>query len=294
MKSIIITTVFASVLLVTACSGDERGFDASGHFETTEIKVFAENPGRLIEFSIEAGDILEKGQIVGQVDTSSIKLQINQVKASIYAARSKIPGIDSQANVVEKEIEIIEKEIERLEGLVGAGAASHKQLDDLVNQREILKARLVTFTTQEEAVIAETRVLEAKLDLYRDQVSKSLIKAPVTGTVLECFTSETELVSPGKLLFTIADLKEMELKAYVSGKQLSSIELGQKVTVRIDWEDEGYREYPGKIKWIASEAEFTPKIIQTKEERVNLVYSVKILVQNDGKIKIGMPGEVIF
>jgi HlyD family secretion protein len=162
------------------------------------------------------------------------------------------------------------------------------------NQKEVATARLATFKTQIDAVKAETNVLRAKLDLYNDQMEKSVIKAPLDGTVLERFANKSELVTPGKLLFTMADLDNMELKAYVSGEQLSQIELDQNATIRIDWEEGSYREYPGKISWISSEAEFTPKIIQTKEERVNLVYSIKLIVKNDGKIKIGMPGEVIF
>lgn len=294
MKSINLLAMICSIAFVSSCSGDNDDFDAFGHFETTEINVFAENPGQLIEFIVEPGMILNKDQVVGLIDTSSIALNIKQVEASIKAAMAGIPGILSQERVVQKEIEIMNGEIGRLEGLVSGGAASRKQLDDMVNQKEVATARLMTFKTQIDAVRAETGVLKAKLDLYNDQLEKSVIKAPLDGTVLERFTSKSELVTPGKLLFTMADLNNMELKAYVSGEQLSQIEAGQEARVRIDWEEGSYREYSGKIIWISSEAEFTPKIIQTKEERVNLVYAIRIFVRNDGKIKIGMPGEVIF
>ena len=294
MKNIKYIPLLLSIIILSSCGGEEQEFDANGHFETTEIKVYAENPGRLVFFSPETGSMLEKGQLIGLVDTTSIYLKKEQASAQIKAALAKIPGIRAQKNVVAKEIGGLEFEKSRISKLVKDGAATQKQLDDLNHAIDIAYARLETFDSQVQSVRAEKNVIETQLSLYNDQISRSAIKAPITGLVLEKYIQESELVSPGRILFSMASVTNMELKAYISGVQLSQVEIGQIVKVRIDWTNEEYREYSGTITWISDEAEFTPKIIQTKEERVNLVYAFKIQVKNDGKIKIGMPGEVIF
>ncbi len=294
MKKIKYFSVLASMILLSFCARVEPEFDANGHFETTEILVSAENPGRLIFFELEPGTQVERGQLVGMVDTMPLSLKKDQVKSQVHAALVKIPGIIAQKNVVAKEIEALEFEKNRLSSLVTDGAATQKQLDDLVHTIDIAMARLKTFDTQIQSVRAESQVLEAQLNLYDDQISRSAVLAPIDGLVLERYVRESELVSPGKILFSIAATESMELKAYISGAQLSQVEIGQSVKVRIDWGENQSREYQGTISWVADEAEFTPKIIQTRDERVNLVYAIKIQVKNDGKIKIGMPGEVIF
>ncbi len=287
-------SILAGIILLTSCGKEEQGFDANGHFETKEILVSAENPGRLVFFSIETGAKVKKGQFVGLVDTTALFLKKQQVKAQVKAALVKIPGIIAQKNVVEEEIKALDFEIVRMSSLVREQAATQKQLDDLVHAKDIAMARLKTFDSQTQSVRAERGVLEAQLKLYDDQIRRSAIEVPIDGLVLERYVRESELLSPGKILFSIAATADMELKTYISGAQLSEVEIGQEVKVRIDWGENDYREYPGTISWVSGEAEFTPKVIQTKDERVNLVYAMKIQVKNDGKIKIGMPGEVIF
>jgi len=294
MKRFRYLAIITAIILLSFCARNEKEFDANGHFETTEYLVSGENPGRLVFFSVEPGMNLKKEQIVGVVDTMALTLRKEQVVAQINAALAKIPGIKSQKSVVEKEVESIEFELDRVNKLVNNNAVPRKQFDDLIHKIGIAKARLKTFDAQIQSVMAETEVMKAQLNLYNDQISRSAIKAPVDGLVLERYARESEMVSAGKILFSMAATKTMELKAYISGAQLSQIEIGQDVKIRIDWGEEEYREYPGKISWVSDEAEFTPKIIQTHDERVNLVYAIKILVENDGKIKIGMPGEVIF
>ena len=284
----------AIMILLTFCAKPGEEYDANGHFETREVLVSSENSGRLVSFIIEAGMTVNKGQVVGMVDTMALFLNKEQVNARVEAAMLKIPGIKAQKNVVVKEIEALDFEISRVASLVKNKAATQKQLDDLHHTRSVANARLEAFETQIMSVKAEVRVLEAQLDLLNEQISRSAIKAPIDGLVLERYARESEIVSPGKILFSVASTSKMELKAYISGSQLSMVEIGQTVKVRIDWEETDYREYRGIITWVADEAEFTPKIIQTKEERVNLVYAIKIQVENDGKIKIGMPGEAIF
>lgn len=294
MRLIRYISISGFIIFFTFCGRDQEAFDAFGHFETEETNVYAENPGRLIDFNVEAGMIVDSGYLAGLVDTSGLILQKKQVFAQIRSAEQKIPGIMAQKNVVEREISAMDFEISRLKRLVESGAATQKQLDDLQNKKMVAEARLVTFDKQVQSVKAEIGVLKAQIEIIEDQVGRSLIKSPFKGTILETFVKESELVSPGKVLFSLAGMESMTLKAYVSGNQLSQIELGQDVKIRIDWQDDTYREYSGSIFWISDEAEFTPKIIQTKEERVHLVYAIKIRVKNDGKLKIGMPGEVIF
>ncbi len=294
MKYIKYYSILSGLMFLTFCGKVEKDFDANGHFETTEIHIYAENPGRLVYFSPESGTVLKKDQLVGLIDTTAFNLQKEQAKARIDAALVQIPGVAAQKNVVVKEIETMDFEINRISKLVKDGAATQKNLDDLVNKKKVAIARMNTFDHQIKSIRAETNVINSQIELIDNQIEHSKINAPIDGLVLERFASESELVAPGKILFSMAAVDEMDLKAYVSGAQLSSIALGQSVTVRIDWEESDYMEYQGIISWVSAEAEFTPKIIQTKEERVNLVYAIKIRVKNDGKIKIGMPGEVIF
>ncbi len=294
MKYLKFYPVFLIAIMLTNCKNTEPTFDANGHFETKEIHVFAENSGRLVSFLADAGDRLAKDQAVGMVDTTTLYLQKQQAEAGIGAALVKIPGVKAQKEVVAKEIASLDFEISRISRLVKDGAATQKNLDDLLNRKEVAIARLNTFDYQIRSIYSETNVIKAQIALIDSQIERSQIKAPISGLVLERFVSESELVGPGKILFSMAAVDEMELKAYVSGSQLSGLVIGQELTVRIDWNEADYKEYKGTINWISGEAEFTPKIIQTKEERVNLVYAIKIKVKNDGNLKIGMPGEVVF
>ena len=200
----------------------------------------------------------------------------------------------AQIDVLNEQKKNIEVEKERVEKLLKDGAATQKQLDDITGGINVINSQMNSIKTQNSTVLSELEVLNVQIDQINDQIKKSYIKSPINGTVVEKYIEESEVATPGKNLFKIADLNKIELKAYVSGDQIGAIKLGQKVKVIFDKNKDENTETEGIVSCIASQAEFTPKIIQTKEERVNLVYAVKISVMNDGSIKIGMPGEVVF
>jgi membrane fusion protein YbhG len=281
-------------ILLAACSGNDNKSDAYGNFEAKEVIISAETQGKIIEFKAEEGQKLEKDQIVGIIDTISLSIQKEQLLAQKQAVASKINSIKAQIAVQEEQRSILSTEKDRIEKLYKDNAATQQQYDDINGKYDILEKQIAVTKTQIISVSKEIKVIDSQVKLLNEQISRAIIKNPIDGVLLEKYLEENEIAIPGKALYKVAGMDEIELRVYISGSQLPNIQIGQKVRVFIDKDDEANQEYEGVVFWISDQAEFTPKIIQTKEERVNMVYAVKIRVKNDGKIKIGMPGEVMF
>jgi len=296
-KLLNIAFILASVLLF-GCSNGNGDFDATGTFESEEIIVSSEAMGKLVMLQVEEGMQLEQNQIVGIVDTTQLHLKKKQLLSSITAVLSKQPDISAQLAALQKQIETTEVEKKRIENLVKLDAATTKQLDDVNSQLEVLKKQYAatksSLTITKQGLQSETLPLIAQVEQIEDQIKKSYIINPIDGTVLARYANQDEITSNGKALYKIANLSEMTLRAYVDGDQLGQIKLGQKVKVYIDKGEGEQKEMSGEIYWVSSKAEFTPKTIQTKDERANLVYAIKVKVINDGYLKIGMYGEVKF
>lgn len=284
---------FVLFVLMAGCSNNDRRADAYGNFEATEVLVSAETAGRLIEFDIDEGMPVDAGAIVGVIDTVQLSLRRSQLRASRRAVRSKLGEIAAQTNVLEEQRRVAQTERDRVTRLLRDQAATTKQLDDVEGEIAVINRRVEQADAQRASVRSEIEALNAQIAQVDDQIDRSVITNPIRGTVLTKFVEQHELVAPGRPLYNVADLSTMELRAYVSGAQLPHIRLGQDVEVQVDESESGNRTMRGEITWVAGEAEFTPKLIQTKEERVNLVYAFKVRVSNpEGVLKVGMPGEV--
>jgi HlyD family secretion protein len=279
--------------MLAGCSGRDNLSDAYGNFETIEYLISAEGQGKIMEFNLKEGEAVEKGQVVGYIDTLAIHLQIEQLQARIRAVEAQRSAVRAQTEVfqIQKKTALVEKA--RLEKLLADKAATGKQLDDLNGQLAGLDAQIISTRTRYETIKAEIVAIQAQVEITRDQLSRNIFVNPVDGTVLEKYTEAFEMAVPGKALYKIADLNTMILRVYISGDQLASVKIGQEVGVIIDDNVSSENPLKGRITWVSGKSEFTPKIIQTREERVKLVYAVKIEVSNDGRLKIGMPGEVI-
>lgn len=301
----------ASLLTLMAC-GNEQKFDASGTFETEEVIVSSELTGKIRALDIEEGDTVSLGKIVGMVDAENIELQKEQVQASIEALSEKTADVSPQVQLLQDRLNVqrsrmdnLLHERKRVDNLLKKDAATGKQLDDINAQIDVLQKEMnVTqqeinvqrsnISTQNRTILSEGKPLQKRVEQLNDQLQRASIVNPINGTILTKYANAGEMTSGGKALYKVADLSELILRAYISGGQLSSVKLGQPVKVLVDDGDKKYKEYTGVITWIADKAEFTPKTIQTKEERANLVYATKIKVKNDGFLKIGMYGEVKF
>lgn len=301
MKTILSKKIFLLPilsLLLFSCGGSNGKFDATGTFESEEVIVSSEAMGKLIRFDVEEGATLSKDQIVGVVDTLQLYLKKKQLEASIKAVLSKQPDIATQLAAFEEQIKSATTEKKRIENLVKSNAATTKQLDDINTQLDVLNkqynATKSNLTITKQGLQSETYPLQIQIEQIQDQINKSVIKNPIDGTVLTRYAKQSEITSTGKALYKIADLSEMTLRAYVNGDQLGQIKLGQKVKVFVDRGNGEQKEMSGEIFWVSSKAEFTPKTIQTKDERANLVYAIKVKVKNDGYLKIGMYGEINF
>ena len=296
-RSLNIAFILAAAFLI-GCSNGNGDFDATGTFESEEIIVSSEAMGKLVMLQVEEGMQLEQNQIVGIVDTTQLHLKKKQLLSSITAVLSKQPDISAQLAALQKQIETTEVEKKRIENLVKLDAATTKQLDDVNSQLEVLNKQYAatksSLTITKQGLQSETLPLIAQVEQIEDQIKKSYIINPIDGTVLARYANQDEITSNGKALYKIANLSEMTLRAYVDGDQLGQIKLGQKVKVYIDKGEGEQKEMSGEIYWVSSKAEFTPKTIQTKDERANLVYAIKVKVINDGYLKIGMYGEVKF
>jgi HlyD family secretion protein len=297
-------------LLALSCQRSAPKADAYGNFEADELIVGAEASGKIIQFSVEEAQTLNAGTVVGRIDSTQLVLKVAQLKANIRAVAAKSPAIAAQLAVFEKQLNAnkqqlatLQREKQRIENLLKKDAAVPKQLDDLNAQIEQVQRQMdvvleqrsasdATLNTQKNGLLAEILPIQDQIAQIEDQIAKCKIVNPIDGTVLTKLVEAGEVTSFGKPLYKIANLQQIILRAYVAGDQLGSIKVGQDVKVSIDGPDNSLRDFTGKISWVSSKAEFTPKIIQTKDERVNLVYAIKILVLNDGTLKIGMPAEV--
>ena len=289
---------FALSVFLLSCSNGNGDFDATGTFESEEVIVSAEATGKLIFFNIEEGMNLKKDQIAAVVDTTQLYLKKKQLESTIKSVLVTQPDIPTQLASIKEQIITAEREKNRIDNLVKTNAATSKQLDDINSQLEVLNkqydAARSSLTITKQGIISQTLPLKTQVEQIQDQINKSIIKNPVDGTVLTRYAMQNEVTSNGKALYKIADLSTMTLRAYVNGEQLSQIKLGQKIKVFVDNGEGNQKELSGEIYWISSKAEFTPKTIQTKDERANLVYAIKVKVINDGYLKIGMYGEVKF
>jgi membrane fusion protein YbhG len=300
------------ILLFASCNRNGNKFDASGTFEADEVVVSASASGKILSLNVDEGSTIAKDSIVGVIDPTDLSLQKQQVQASIQALREKTSDATPQVKLLQDQLAVQQTQLNnllhertRIENLLKEDAATRKQLDDINFQVESTKKQMkvtqqqinvqrTNIATQNRGILSEGKPLAKKAEQLQDQLNKTNIRNPVAGTVITKYAEAGEITSNGKPLYKIADLSTMNLRAYVTGAQLPQIKLGQQVATFIDSGEKKYRELPGTIAWVSDKAEFTPKTIQTKEERANLVYAVKIKVKNDGYLKIGMYGEVKF
>lgn len=293
--------IIISALIVTvffSCKNDDQRADAYGNFETTTTMVSSEANGKLLIFDVEEGQSIEKGKLIGLVDTTQLVLQKKQLESRIKAVKSKTQDPGPQIDVYKEQKETLLHEKKRVEKLLAANAATPKQLDDITAQIAIVEKQIDaakrTAGTANRGILSEVEPMKAQIDILDEQISNCYIYNPVSGTVLTKMAEVTEMTGMGKPLYRIANLDNLTLRAYISGDQLSSVKIGQEVDVLTDAPGETMNTQKGTITWISENSEFTPKTIQTKEERVNLVYAMKIKVKNDGSLKLGMPAEVNF
>lgn len=277
--------------LLGSCTGNGDKADGYGNFEATEITISAEANGKILFLDAEEGNVLAQNEVVGVIDTVQLSLKRDQLLASKNTIFSKSRNVLSQREVLKEQLKVAQNDKARVENLLQAKAATAKQLDDINGQINIIKEQIKSVETQNSPIINEIKSIEIQIRQIEDQINKSVIQNPVKGTVLVKYAEPNEITAFGKPLYKIANLEDMILRVYISENQLSTLKIGQEVSVKIDAGQE-MKSYPGVVSWIAESAEFTPKIIQTKEERVNLVYAVKVKVRNDGSLKIGMPAEM--
>ncbi|WP_185150310.1 HlyD family secretion protein [Apibacter sp. B2912] len=298
MRQLIIFTL-GTFMFLLSCNRNKFEHDASGTFEATEVIVSSEANGKLESFQLTEGDQLSKGQYVGYVDSIQLYLKKRQLIATNKAIQVKRPDISVQVSTIKEQIAKAEFEKRRIQRLLADNAATQKQLDDANSQIEVLKKSLNaqenSLSTSVNSLNEESNTNTVQVSQIEDQLKKCKIINPIQGTVLNKFVEEKEVVTQGKALYKIADTKNLFLRAYIVSEQLEKIKIGQKVKVFINISEDKQKSYPGTITWISDKAEFTPKTIQTQDERQNLVYAVKIAVTNtDGLIKIGMYGDVDF
>jgi len=286
--------IIIGVLVLTGCSNKTEEADAYGNFEATEVIISAETSGRIIKFEATEGTDVAKGTEIALIDTTLFHLQKAEINAGMKSVRTRISSINAQNEILNQQIANLKINIARIENMLKDDAATKKQYDDLTGQVAVLEKQIAANNTQKASVASELSVYESKKATLNEQVVRSSIKSPMSGTILEKYSEAGEITAAGKPVVKIANLSVMRLKVYVSGAMLGDVKLGQECTVRTDNGDKGYSTFTGIISYVSGKAEFTPMIIQTKEERVTLVYAVTIDVKNDGTMKSGMPGEAIF
>ena len=279
-------------VLIASCSGRNDKSDAYGNFEATAIIVSSESNGKILKLDIEEGEIIKKNQIVGLIDTIDLFLKKQQLADQKRAVASRLASISSQIEVQQQQKKNLLVNRDRLEKLFKDGAATQKQMDDMNGSIDLVNKQIISIKTQKQGINDEIRAIGKQIAQVEEAIKKCYIINPVNGTILAKYAEQDEVTMFGKPIYKIANLDEMKLKVYISGSQLPQIKLGQRVEVLVDKDASTFLKLNGTICWISQTAEFTPKIIQTKKERVNLVYAVKVLVKNDGTLKIGMPGEI--
>ncbi len=286
------------VLLAASCVEGNKTYDASGVFESTEVTVSAEGNGKILSLDLQEGDRLEAGQIVGCIDTVQLHLSEIQLEASRRAVGSGRLDISRQIAALESQIGKQRQELDRFTKLEKAGASNRKQVEDIQAQIETLERQLAaqkeSLNSSNRNVSGQADALEAQIEQIRDRIRKCVITSPVAGTVLAKYSEAGEFAALGRALFKVADIDNIRLRAYITADQLTTLKLGQQVRVFADQGSSGRKEYAGTLIWISDKAEFTPKTIQTRDERANLIYAVKIAVENDGLIKLGMYGDIKF
>lgn len=288
MKKIVIIAVFA---VFTSCNKNNNTADGYGNFETTEITISSESNGKIEFLNLEEGDIVEKGKSVGLIDTLQLYYTKMQLIALQKTVSSKSGNVLSQEQVLQEQLKTAKIEQNRIKNMFTENAATKRQVDEIDGKVKVIEEQIKSVATQNAPIVNETESFSIQIAKINDQIKKSNIVNPIKGTVLTKYAEAGEVTAFGKPLYKIANLEEMILRVYISETQLAQIKVGQLVSVKID-ASSSTKEYKGTISWISSQAEFTPKIIQTKEERANLVYAVKISVKNDGSLKIGMPAEM--
>ncbi|GAB3297886.1 HlyD family secretion protein [Hymenobacter tenuis] len=287
-----------ALALLAGCQAEAPRFDASGNFETIETVVAAQAQGQLLRLAVVEGEELPAGREVGLIDTTQLYLRKRQLQASARAVQQQTPNVGAQLGALQQQVANLLRERRRVVSLVRADAVPAKQLDDLDYQlamaRQQLAAQRSALGTQASGTAAQAAPLREQVRQVSDQLRQSRVVNPVAGTVLTVYVEPSEVVSYGQPLYKIGNTKTLILRAYVAAGQLTRVKLRQPVKVLVDAPNNQQRAYPGRVQWISAKAEFTPKVIQTKEDRVNLVYALKIAVPNDGSLKIGMPADVLF
>lgn len=286
--------ILITAAMISGCKDKTDQADAYGNFEATEVIVSAETSGRILRFDATEGTEITKGSEIVLIDTILFNLQKAEINAGMRSVSTRLGSVNAQNDILNQQIVNMNINVARIENMMKDDAASKKQYDDLTGQVAVLQKQIAANNTQKASIAAELAVFDTKKATLNEQITRCSVKSPINGTIIEKYSEAGEITAAGKPLFKIADLSLMRLKVYVSGAQLGDIKTGQQCNIRVDDGEEGYSTFSGTVSYIAGKAEFTPKIIQTKEERVTLVYAVLIDVKNDGTMKSGMPGEAIF
>ena len=288
MKKIITFLILTSLI---SCNKNNDKADGYGNFEATEVTISAQANGNIEYLKLEEGTALEPETQVGLVDTAQLYFNKQQLIASKSTVFSKSKNVISQRNVLQEQLKTTLIEKNRIQNMFAENAATKRQVDEIIGKVNVLNEQIRSVETQNAPIVNEVKSIDVQIEKINDQIEKSKIVNPIKGIVLAKYAESNEVTAFGKPIYKIADISEMTLRVYISETQLSKIKVGQNVMVKIDTEKD-MKSYPGTVSWISSSAEFTPKVIQTKEERVNLVYAVKVIVKNDGTLKIGMPAEM--
>jgi len=290
----LLAVLVSVMVLVTSCGAADGNFDASGSFEATEVIVSSEASGKILSLGADEGSVLSAGAAIGRIDTVQLELKRKQLLANKKGVEARRPDVSVQIAATVQQIATAKKEKARIENLLKSDAANTKQLDDIDSSIATLEKQLaaqrLTLEANSLGIDEDSSALAIQVAQLDEQIARATISSPIDGTVLAKYAEVGELASPGKALFKIADLNRVYLRAYITADQLTRVKIGQSVKVMSEYGDKGYREYDGVISWISDKSEFTPKTVQTRNERTNLVYAVKVSVKNDGYLKIGMYG----
>ncbi|MFB6317079.1 HlyD family secretion protein [Saccharicrinis sp. FJH54] len=281
-------------MILASCNGDADRADAYGNFEAVETIVSSKSTGEITAMYHDEGETVKAGDLLLQVDTTDLVLQRKQLLAQKNSVLANRAQVRANMSVLEENISGAETDRERIENLFKDGAATQKQKDDIENRMNVLYKQRGVYKANLISIDEQAAVFDAQINVLDKKISDCSVTAPVSGTILERYVEKGELASAGKPLFKLADISEINLRVYVSGQQMEAVKLNKKVNVKIDAADGGMKNFEGTVIWISSDAEFTPKVVQTKKERVKQVYATKVRVKNDGSIKIGMPGEMYF
>lgn len=292
------TTRFIPIVLVAALASCSKSadYDATGIFEATTVTVAAETAGKIMTLSVSEGDSVSRNELIATIDTTTYTIQISQLQSQLLSALNSSPDVQAQVAALRTQIAHQQQELERQKRLLTSGATTQKSVDDaeaqLLTLKSQLTAQLSSLNKNKSSISDNADAINYQIEQIREQISKSRIVSPISGTVLEKYAEPGEYATPGKPLVKLANLNDIYLRSYFTANQLANLKIGQEVTVIADFGGDEQFDYPGRITWIAQESEFTPKSIQTKDSRANLVYAVKIAVKNDGRLKLGQYGEV--